>query len=97
MIDSLGSYRSLDLSLAQSIVKEGRAIVMAINKWDLVEKSYRPKIIRFLERQLDSNLTEVQNCKVHCISAEKGANLNELMDTVVDVYDKWNTRVRMCM
>ena len=50
LIDALGSYRSLDLALAQRIVKEGRGIVMAVNKWDLVDKQYKPKIAKYLEK-----------------------------------------------
>jgi predicted GTPase len=34
----LGSYRKVDIALAQKIVREGRGIVMAVNKWDLVDQ-----------------------------------------------------------
>ncbi len=41
LIDSLSSFRVQDLSVAQYIVQEGRAIVIAVNKWDLIPADYK--------------------------------------------------------
>ncbi|CAD8201773.1 unnamed protein product [Paramecium pentaurelia] len=93
LIDSLGAFREVDLELAQEIVKQGRGLIIAVNKWDMVDNDYKAKIVKYLKGQLEKNLGEVPNCKLITISAEKKINIDLLMDQVIQVYDKWNTRV----
>jgi predicted GTPase len=76
-------------------VSEGRALIMAVNKWDLVASDYKPKIVKFLDRQLEKNLGEVVGCPIQLLSAIKSVNISALMDQVLNAYDKWNTRVNI--
>lgn len=50
LVDSLGALREMDLDLLQEISQEGRALILGVNKWDMVEKQYQPKILKFLNR-----------------------------------------------
>ncbi|CAD8125524.1 unnamed protein product [Paramecium sonneborni] len=93
LIDSLGAFREVDLELAQEIVKQGRGLIIAVNKWDIVDNDFKAKIVKYLKGQLERNLGEVPNCKLITISAEKKINIDQLMDQVIQVYDKWNTRI----
>ena len=40
MIDALGAYRQGDLKVIQQVADEGKGVVLAVNKWDLVGKDY---------------------------------------------------------
>lgn len=62
LIDSLGAFREVDLELAQEIVKQGRGVILAVNKWDMVDNDYKGKIVKYLNRQLEKNLGEVPLC-----------------------------------
>ena len=50
MVDALKSFSLQDFEVAEYVVKEGRALVLVINKWDLVPDNYKKKIIKYMER-----------------------------------------------
>lgn len=93
LIDSLGALREMDLDLLQEVSTEGRAVILAVNKWDMVEQEYKPRILKYLRRQLDRSLGEIPECVMIPISAEKQVNIDMLMDNVLKLYDRWNTRI----
>jgi len=49
LIDSLSSFRIQDLSLANYIIKEGRGLIVGVNKWDMVPNDKKDKIINYLK------------------------------------------------
>ena len=56
LIDSLSSFRIQDLSLANYIIKEGRGLIVGVNKWDMVPNDKKDKIINYLKQQLYKNI-----------------------------------------
>lgn len=50
MIDALGSFNLQEIATAQELAEEGRAMIIVINKWDLVPQDYKRKITTFVER-----------------------------------------------
>ena len=64
-----------------------------VNKWDLVEKEYRSKATKFMQKQVERALNEVKDVPMIYISAKTGYKVDSIMDEVLKVYEKWNLRV----
>lgn len=80
-----------DLSIARHVIDEGRILVLAVNKWDLVEN--REAALQTLRDRLGTSLTQVRDLPWVTISALKGRNLDRLMDAVLTAWEPWNARV----
>jgi len=90
----LEAHRALerqDLHIAALAAEEGRAIVIAINKWDLVaDKAARRREMR---EAVDRLLPQIRGVPLSPISALTGRGLNQLMSEVGKAYRVWNTRL----
>jgi len=79
-----------DLTIAREVIEEGRALIIAVNKWDIAD---RQKTIQKLNDKLQTSLTQVSGIETVTISALKKEGLDKLMNTVLEVYKKWNSRI----
>jgi GTP-binding protein len=91
LIDAEHPFEEQDLRIADLIEREGRALVIGMNKWDLVEG--RPGAIKQLREDTDHWLPQVKGVPVVAISALTGAGLDRLMAAVVEAHKVWNKRV----
>jgi GTP-binding protein len=91
VIDATTPFDKQDLTIADKIIREGRAMVIAINKWDLVED--KQNFLKEINRILETQLTQVRGIFYVPISATLGKNLPRLMDAVFKVYESWNKRL----
>ncbi len=91
VIDALEGMEKQDLTIARHIVDEGRAMVLAVNKWDAVTN--RAGVMRDIGDRLDRSLPQVRGIPVVAFSALTGAGLDRLLPAVVGVHDVWNRRV----
>ena len=80
-----------DLTIARKVVEEGRALVIAANKWD--EVADPGKLRRRLSESLETTLTQVRGVPLVPISARDGTGLDALMRAVFDIERLWNARV----
>jgi GTP-binding protein len=80
-----------DLTIARMVVEEGRALVLAINKWDQV--SDREESLLRLKDRLETSLAQVRGVPTVTLSALNGRGLDKLMSAVGDIYALWNKRV----
>lgn len=80
-----------DLAIARTVLDQGRALIIAVNKWDAVtDKSAAGQRLR---DRLDTSLAQVRGIPWIPVSALRGSNLDKLLDAVLDIYDVWNTRI----
>ncbi len=79
-----------DLTIARQVIDEGRALVIAVNKWDIAN---RQEALQKLNDKLQTSLAQVEGVPTVTISALKNENLDKLMRAVFKVYDRWNTRI----
>lgn len=79
-----------DLTIARNVIEEGRALVIAVNKWDIAN---RQEALQRLNDKLQTSLTQVEGVPTVTISALKKENLDKLMNAVYKVYDRWNIRI----
>ena len=91
MIDATAPFEKQDLTIADLIAREGRAIVFAINKWDLVKD--KQGTIKQLRQTLDESLPQVAGAPLVAVSAVTGEGLPRLMKAVMEADKAWNSRV----
>jgi GTP-binding protein len=91
LMDAQHAFEEQDLRIADLIEREGRALVVGMNKSDLVER--RPGAIKALREETDHWLPQVKGVPVVAVSGLTGAGLDRLMRAVVDAHAVWNRRV----
>jgi GTP-binding protein len=91
VMDASAPFEKQDLQLADLVASEGRALVLALNKWDLVRDQEARR--RTLQQDLDETLTQIRGVPLVPISALSGAGLDKLMAAVLDVHATWNKRL----
>jgi GTP-binding protein len=90
VVDATQMFDNQDLDLGRLVVDEGRALLIAINKWDLIDN--KQAVVDHLRIFLDKNLAQVPDIPYVTLSALKGKPA-KLMDEVIKIYDLWNTRL----
>jgi len=91
VIDAEHPFENQDLTIGDMAEAEGRALVIAVNKWDLVtEKQSRMKELR---ATVASRLAQVPDVPIIAISALGERGLDQLMKAISAAYDTWNRRV----
>ena len=91
VIDATAPFEKQDLRIADIVAEEGRALVIALNKWDLVhDKVHRRRELRL---DLEETLTQVRGVPFVTLSALRADGLERLMDEVMRIYAVWNKRV----
>ncbi len=80
-----------DLTIADHVIEEGRALVIAVNKWDLVTDPV--DAMGRLRDRLMRSLPQIPDIPVVTFSALTGRGTEKLMPVVFEVYDLWNTRL----
>ena len=90
MMDSEHLFEEQDLRIADLVEREGRALVIAISKWDLRER--RPGGIGDLQEEADRRLPQVKGVPVVGVSGRTGEGIDRLMEAVVDIHHVWNMR-----
>jgi GTPase len=90
LIDSQTPFEEQDIRIADLVEREGRAIVVAINKWDLIERE--PGAMTRLRANVDRLLPQIKGVPVVALSARTGDGLDRLMAAVAESYANWNRR-----
>jgi len=91
LLDVGNAFEEQDQRIADLVEREGRALVIVVNKWDLKEKT--AGAIGKLREQADEKLTQVKGVPVVAVSGLTGEGLDRLMQAIVDAYAIWNKRV----
>jgi GTP-binding protein len=91
LIDTQAPFEEQDIRIADLVEREGRAIVIAVNKWDLV--TAEPGAIGRLRATVDRLLPQIKGVGIAVLSAKTGQGLDRLMQAVVEAHAVWNRRV----
>ncbi|HTW35628.1 MAG TPA: ribosome biogenesis GTPase Der [Rhizomicrobium sp.] len=91
VIDATAPFEKQDLTIADLIAREGRAIVFAVNKWDQVE--HKAGAISRLRELADRLLPQIAGAPLIATSAITGEGLERLLPAVLAADRAWNRRV----
>lgn len=90
-LDATLGVHEQDLQIARLIEKEGRACVLALNKWDAVEDRVATR--KAISDRIETSLAQVRGIPVVTFSALTGAGVHRLLPAVRKAYEVWNSRV----
>ena len=91
LVDSTIPFEKQDLTIADIAASEGRAVVIGLGKWDLIED--RGKTLIRLREEAERLLAQLRGCPVVPVSGATGEGLDELMRAVIAVHETWNKRI----
>src|SRR6201991_2569940 len=91
MMDAQNKFEEQDLRIADLIEREGRALVIAVNKWDLMGK--QSSLISALRTDADHLLPQVKGMPIVAVSGLMGEGIDRLMSAIEEAYAVWNRRV----
>ena len=91
VLDATIPFEKQDLQLADLIIREGRALVIAFNKWDLIE--HPRKRWRNCARRPNGFCRRCGDLQAVTVSAETGRGLDRLMEAIIKTDKVWNNRI----
>ncbi len=91
LLDATIPFEKQDLTLADLVEREGRALVIGVNKWDLIE-SKGAKLVE-LREEAARLLPQVRGAPVVPVSGATGQGIEQLMEAVFRVHEIWNKRI----
>ena len=91
LIDASLPIERQDLSLCDLVAREGRAVVLALSKWDLVEE--KQKKLKEVMSDLEDVLPEIRGMPVVTLSSKQERGIDKLLQAVLGAMEKWNRRV----
>jgi GTP-binding protein len=91
LVDAQAPFEEQDIRIADLVEREGRAIVIAVNKWDLV--TAESGAMGRLRNTVDRLLPQIKGVGIAVLSAKTGQGLERLMSAVVEAHAVWNRRV----
>jgi GTPase len=90
-MDARNKFEEQDLRIADLIEREGRALVIAANKWDLMGR--QSNLIAALRTDADHLLPQVKGMPIVAVSGLMGEGIDRLMSAIEQAYATWNKRV----
>ncbi len=91
VLDGNEALDKQDLQIAGHVINEGRALVIAVNKWDCVKG--RSDVLDDIKHKLSTSLAQIKNMEFATISAKNGKNIDKLFYKALKTYEVWNKRV----
>ena len=91
LLDATRGLEAQDLRIADQIFEEGRAMVIALNKWDVAE--FGSSLYQGVRGALEEGFSQVKGVPLLTISAATGKGIDQLMQAAFDVREAWSQRV----
>ena len=91
LLDSQLGLESQDLRIADMVLSEGRALVIALNKWDVAHD--QSSLFQGVRKALDDGLSQIRGVPLVALSGQTGKGLDLMMKAVTEARAKWSRRV----
>ncbi len=91
LLDATLGLEAQDLRIADMVLTEGRALVIALNKWDVAHD--QSSLFQGVRKALDDGLSQIRGVPLVAISGQTGKGLDLLMKAVTEAREKWSRRV----
>ena len=91
LLDATRGLESQDLRIADQVLEEGRALVIALNKWDVAENA--SALFNGVKAALEEGLSQLKGVPVLTVSGKTGKGIDQLLGAAFEVRDNWSRRV----
>jgi GTP-binding protein len=91
LLDGTRGLEAQDLRIADAVFQEGRALIVAVNKWDVAENA--SSLFNGIKAALDEGLSQVRGLPVLTVSGKTGKGLDVLLQAAFELRETWSTRV----
>ncbi|WP_086620004.1 ribosome biogenesis GTPase Der [Erythrobacter tepidarius] len=91
LLDATQGLEHQDLKIASLVLEEGRALMVAINKWDVAEDA--SKLFNGIRAALDDGLAQVRGLPLFAVSAKTGKGLDQMIGAAFELREAWSKRV----
>jgi GTP-binding protein len=91
LLDATQGLEHQDLKIADMVLQEGRALMVAINKWDVAENA--SLLFNGIRGALDDGLAQVRGLPLFAVSAKTGKGLDDMLRAAFEIRDSWSRRV----
>jgi GTP-binding protein len=91
LLDATRGLEVQDLKIASMVIEEGRALVVAINKWDVADNA--SALFNGVRAALEEGLAQLKGVPLLTVSAVTGKGLDQLLAAAFEVREAWSRRV----
>jgi GTP-binding protein len=91
LLDATRGLEAQDLRIADQVVEEGRALLIALNKWDLAENA--SSLFNGVKAALEEGLSQLKNVPVLAISAKTGKAVDDVLKVAFELRESWSRRI----
>jgi GTPase len=91
LLDATRGLEAQDLRIAAQVIEEGRALVIAVSKWDVAENA--PSLFQGIRAALDEGLAQVKGLPLITVSGMTGRGTDQLLDAAFRTREAWSTRI----
>lgn len=91
LLDATRGLEVQDLKIADKVLQEGRALVIALNKWDVAENA--SSLFNGVKGALDEGLAQVKGVPLLTVSAATGKGLDTLIKVAFETREAWSRRI----
>ncbi len=96
LLDATRGLEHQDLKIASHVLEEGRALMIAINKWDMAGSEQvgdASRLFNGIKGALDEGLAQVRGLPVFAVSAKTGKGLDAMLKAAFEIREAWSKRV----
>ncbi len=91
LLDATRGLEAQDLRIADQVIEEGRALLIALNKWDVAEDA--SSLFNGVKAALEEGLSQLKGVPVLTISAKTGKGLDQLLGAAFELREQWSRRI----
>jgi GTP-binding protein len=91
LLDATRGLESQDLRIASQVIEEGRALIIAVNKWDIAE--HASSLFNGIKAALGEGLAQLRDVPLLTVSAKTGKGIDTILKVAFELRDAWNKRV----
>jgi GTP-binding protein len=91
LLDATRGLEAQDLRIAELVIEEGRALIIAVNKWDIADQA--SALFNGIKAALEEGLAQIKNIPVLTVSAKTGKGIDQLLGAAFALREQWSRRV----
>ena len=91
LLDATRGLEAQDLRIAELVIEEGRALIIAVNKWDVAENA--SSLFNGIKAALEEGLAQIKNIPVLTVSAKTGKGIDQLLAAAFELREQWSRRI----